>query len=278
MRSRTVLLGLATTLAAALLPLPAAAAPSAAPGTDFTGIVALSNCSASVVRYARSRPSDKALVLTNGHCYERGFLDPGQVIVNRRSTRSMTLLNPDASAAGTVRAARVLYATMTKTDITLYQLEKTYAQLAARFGTTPLTLATSGPSDGTPIAVVSGYWKRIYTCSVEETVAEIREYTWTWQQSIQYHQPGCEVIGGTSGSPVVDKNTGQVVGANNTAYSGGAPCSLNNPCEVAPDGTTHVEDGAAYGQQTWWLYTCLTATRSIDLNRPGCRLPRPAKR
>lgn len=277
MRPRIVILGLATTLAAALVPLTAEAAPSAAPGTDFTGIIALSNCSASVVRYGSSQPSDKALALTNGHCYERGFLDAGQVIVNRRSTRSMTLLNPDASAAGTVRASRVLYATMTKTDITLYQLEKTYAELAAQFGTVPLTLATSGPADGTAIAVVSGYWKRIYTCSVEETVPQLREYTWTWNESIQYHQPGCEVIGGTSGSPVIDKFTGQVVGANNTAYSDGTPCSLNNPCEVAADGTTHVETGAAYGQQTWWIYTCLTAGRTLDLNQAGCLLPKPAK-
>lgn len=277
MRPRIAVLGLATTLAAALVPITAGADTTTAPGTDFTGIVALSNCSASVIRYGNSRPSDKALVLTNGHCYERGFLDAGEVIVNRRSTRSMTLLNPDATAAGTVRASRVVYATMTKTDITLYQLDKTYAQLASRFGTVPLTLATSGPADGTPIAVVSGYWKRIYTCSVEETVSRLREYTWTWNQSIQYHQPGCEVIGGTSGSPIIDKSTGRVVGANNTAYSGGTACSLNNPCEVAADGTTHVETGAAYGQQTWWIHTCLTAGRSLDLSKAGCLLPKPTK-
>ena len=35
---------------------------------------------------------------------------------------------------------------------------------------------------------------------------------------------------------------------------------------------------AAYGQQTWWLYTCLTATRTIDLNKAGCELPKPAAR
>ncbi|WP_329484649.1 hypothetical protein OG555_21145 [Kribbella sp. NBC_01484] len=35
-----------------------------APGADFTGIAALSNCSASLVRYAESASTDKALVLT----------------------------------------------------------------------------------------------------------------------------------------------------------------------------------------------------------------------
>ncbi|HET6988105.1 MAG TPA: hypothetical protein VFI00_15880 [Kribbella sp.] len=49
-----------------------------APGADFTGIAALSNCSASLVRYAQSASTDKALVLTNGHCYEGGFLQPAR--------------------------------------------------------------------------------------------------------------------------------------------------------------------------------------------------------
>ena len=90
---------------------------AAAPGADFTGIAALSNCSASLVRYAESVGTDKALVLTNGHCYEGGFLQPGQVLVNKASTRSITLLKPDSSKAGTVSATRILFGTMTKTDM-----------------------------------------------------------------------------------------------------------------------------------------------------------------
>jgi hypothetical protein len=70
--------------------------------------------------------------------------------------------------------------------------------------------------------------------------------------------------------------SGRRVGAYNTTYEGGTPCTLNNPCEVAPDGITHVETGAAYAQQTWWIYTCLT-NRAIDLNKSGCLLPKPVK-
>ena len=54
--------------------------------------------------------------------------------------------------------------------------------------------------------------------------------------------------------------------------------TINNPCEVDADGTITVDHGAAYGQQTWWLYTCLTANRTIDLNKSGCELPKPARR
>jgi V8-like Glu-specific endopeptidase len=253
-----------------------ASAQAAAPGTDFTGIAALSNCSASLVRYAESVSTDKALVLTNGHCYEGGFLQPGQVLVNKASTRSITLLKPDSSRAGTVRADKILFGTMTKTDMILYEVNATYASIKSRLNVTPLTLAKQGPADGAGMAVVSGYWKRIYTCSVQATIPQLREGDWTWQNSIKYQQPGCETIGGTSGSPVVSTATGEMIGINNTGNEDGERCTVNNPCEVDADGNVTVDQGAAYGQQTWWLYTCLTANRTIDLNKSGCELPKPA--
>jgi V8-like Glu-specific endopeptidase len=255
-----------------------ASAQAAAPGTDFTGIAALSNCSASLVRYAESVSTDKALVLTNGHCYEGGFLQPGQVLVNKASTRSITLLKPDSSRAGTVRADKILFGTMTKTDMIVYEVNESYASIKSRLNVTPLTLAKQGPADGAGMAVVSGYWKRIYTCSVQATIPQLREGDWTWQNSIKYQQPGCETIGGTSGSPVVSTTTGEMIGINNTGNEDGERCTVNNPCEVDADGNVTVEQGAAYGQQTWWLYTCLTANRTIDLNKSGCELPKPARR
>ncbi|MEV5965895.1 serine protease [Kribbella sp. NPDC051952] len=249
-----------------------------APGADFAGIAALSNCSGSLVRYAASQSTDPALILTNGHCFEGGMPSPGQVIVNRASSRSFTLLRPDSSNAGTVRANQVLYSTMTKTDITLYRLTETYAAIASRLNVTPLTLATSPPASGAGMAVVSGYWKRIYTCSVQATIPELREAGWVMKSSIKYQQPGCETIGGTSGSPIVSTSTGEVIGVNNTGNEDGEQCTLNNPCEVDENGNITVDQGAAYGQQTWWLYTCLTATRTIDLNKSGCELAKPAAR
>ncbi|GAA2802786.1 S1 family peptidase [Kribbella solani] len=270
----TTLLGSTTAQAAPV----ADVKPAAAPGADFTGIAALSNCSASLVRYAESAATDKALVLTNGHCYEGGFLQPGQVLVNTASSRSITLLKPDASRAGTVRAEKILFGTMTKTDMIVYQVNETYASIKTRLNVAPLTLAKQGPADGAGMAVVSGYWKRIYTCSVQATIPQLREGDWTWQSSIKYRQPGCETIGGTSGSPVVSTVTGEVIGVNNTGNEDGERCTVNNPCEVDANGNVTVEQGAAYGQQTWWLYTCLTTTRSIDLNKAGCQLPKPAGR
>jgi zinc metalloprotease ZmpA len=254
---------------------PASAPPPLQPG-DFTGIAALGNCSAAVVRYADSKPTDPALGLTNGHCLETGMPEPGVVLVDQPSERAFALLRPDGSSAGEVKANRLLYATMTKTDIALYRLGKTYQQLEDELGGfTPLTLAQKAPDDGTAMAVVSGYWNRVYSCSVDKTVHRLKEAGWTMEQSIKYKQPGCETIGGTSGSPVVDATTGEVIGANNTGNESGERCTMNNPCEVDEDGKVTVQKGASYGQQTHWLYSCLATGNVLDLTRPGCELPAP---
>jgi V8-like Glu-specific endopeptidase len=157
-------------------------------------------------------------------------------------------------------------------------VNETYASIKSRLNVDALTLAKQGPANGAGMAVVSGYWKRIYTCSVQATIPQLREGSWTWQSSIKYQQPGCETIGGTSGSPVVSTSTGEVIGVNNTGNEDGERCTVNNPCEVDAAGNITVDQGAAYGQQTWWLYTCLTANRTLDLNKTGCELPKPARR
>ena len=243
---------------------------------DFTGVAALSNCSASVIRFEDSQPTDPALGLTNGHCYEGGMPEAGQVIVDQPSSRQFTLLGTDGQAIGDVNATKVLYSTMTKTDVTLYQLGKTYQELADEFsGFTPLTLAKESPADGRESKVVSGYWQKIYDCSVDHTVYQLKEADWTMERSIKYKQPGCDTIGGTSGSPVVATDSHEVIGINNTGNEDGERCAMNNPCEVDENGNVTVDQGAAYGQQTAWFYTCLTADHTLDLTKEGCELPAP---
>ncbi|GAA3937751.1 serine protease [Actinomadura viridis] len=261
----------------------AQAAPAAAPaapvapaaGVDFTGIVALSNCSGSLVRGPRSRDGDKALVLTNGHCLETGMPAAGEVIADRPSTRSFTLLDPSGRRTlGTLGATRIEYATMTDTDVAVYRLGSTYAQIRAKYGIGALRLSLARPRTGEPIRVVSGYWKRIYSCKIDGFAYRMREAGWTWKDSIRY-TPECATIGGTSGSPIVDARTRQVVGVNNTGNEDGERCTLNNPCEVGRDGRVTVRKGINYGQQTYHLARCLGAGNDVVLGGT-CALPRPS--
>jgi len=244
---------------------------------NLAGTVALSNCSGSVIRFPNSADSAPALVLSNGHCLETGFPDPGEVIVGQSSSRTFSLLNSAGTKVATLRASKVAYSTMTDTDVTIYQLTSTHATIKNSYGISALTVQDTHPVAGTAITVASGYWKRLYNCSIDGFAYRLKEGGWTWKDSVRYTS-ACNTIGGTSGSPVVDQSTGKVVAVNNTGNEDGERCTVNNPCEVDADGNITVEQDAAYGQQTWWLYTCLTATRTIDLNKAGCELPKPAAR
>ncbi|MFJ6939749.1 serine protease [Streptomyces sp. NPDC101132] len=247
---------------------------AAAVAVNFAGTVALSNCSGSLVRMPSSLPGDPALVLSNGHCLETGFPAAGEVVKDRASNRSFTLLTASGARAGTVRASKIAYATMTDTDISVYQLTRTYAQIQSQYGISPLTLNDAHPVQGTAIKVVSGYWKRIYSCNVDGFVYRMKEGEWTWKDSVRYTS-SCNTIGGTSGSPVVDTTTGKVVAVNNTGNEDGQSCTVNNPCEIDQNGNVTVRQGINYAQQTYTIVACVGPGNVFDLNRPGCVLPKP---
>ncbi|MET9497521.1 serine protease [Streptomyces sp. NPDC006552] len=267
----TVVLCGASALPAAALD--ESAAPRAA-AVNFAGTVSLSNCSGSVVRVPDSQPTDPALVLSNGHCLESGFPGPGEVVVDQPSSRTFGLLNSAGSKVATLRASKVVYGTMTDTDVSLYQLTSTYQKIESSYGIKALELSAARPAQGTAISVVSGYWKRIYNCSVDGFAYRLKEGEWTWKDSVRYTS-ACQTIGGTSGSPVVDQATKKVVAVNNTGNEDGERCTDNNPCEVAENGTVTVRKGINYAQQTYGIVPCLGIGNKLDLSATGCTLPKP---
>ncbi|MFG2354051.1 serine protease [Streptomyces sp. NPDC048521] len=257
---------------------PAVAAPhtakAAAVTVDFAGTVSLSNCSGSVIRFPNSADTDPALVLTNGHCLETGFPEPGEVITGQSSSRSFGLLNSAGTKVATLRANQVVYSTMTDTDVTIYRTTTTYAAIKNSYGISPLTVQDTHPTAGTAIKVVSGYWKRTYSCTIDGFVYRLKEGAWTWKDSVRYTS-SCNTIGGTSGSPVIDTATGKVVAVNNTGNEDGGRCTDNNPCEVDANGTVTVRQGINYGQETYTIPACFTTGNKLDLSAAGCTLPKP---
>ncbi|MEW2611617.1 serine protease [Streptomyces sp. NPDC047880] len=245
-----------------------------AKAVNFAGTVALSNCSGSVVRMPDSEADDPALVMTNGHCLESGFPGPGQVLVDKASSRTFGLLNASGSRVATLRAAKLAYGTMTDTDVALYQLTTTYAQIKSSYNINPLTLNDSHPVAGTAISIPSGYWKRIYSCSIDGFAYRLKEGDWTWKDSVRYTS-ACNTIGGTSGSPVVDQATNKVVAINNTGNEDGERCTVNNPCEVDENGTVTVRKGINYAQETYGIPACFGIDNKLDLSASGCTLPKP---
>ncbi len=237
---------------------------------DFEGIVKLSNCSGSLVRFKGQGLAEKAIVLTNGHCVSRWFIRPGAMILNKRDRRRMRVAD-SAMNFTHVRAEKILYATMTGTDSALFQLEETFEELE-RKGIRAFELSDIRPYKDTEIEVISGYWERGYSCRIEAFIHEMREDDWVFQDSLRYSRPGCETIGGTSGSPIIEKGKRLVIGVNNSGNESGRECTMNNPCEVDANGNISVIKGASYGQQTYWFYDCLTDDYQIEPSLAGCRL------
>lgn len=246
------------------------------PGFNHDGIVALSNCSGSFVRFANTSDDAKGLLLTNGHCTGGmfgGMPQPGEFYYHKPANFSVNLLNQKAARIASLSANQIVYATMTDTDLAILQLTKTYREIRQATGVEALVIDTQHPTAGTQIEIPSGYWKRTYACQIDGFVHQLKEGGWLFKDSIRYSETGCEVIGGTSGSPIVSSATGKVIAINNTGNEDGDRCTVNNPCEIDENGKTTVLKGRNYGQQTYTLYSCLNQAGEIDLSVAGCQLP-----
>ncbi|MCM4084307.1 trypsin-like serine protease [Paractinoplanes hotanensis] len=238
---------------------------------DLEGAVSFNGCSASVVRTTSSSANDPALLLTNGHCAtERPA--PGDATVDQPDSQTVRIQDRQGYVQATARTTRLLYATMTGTDVALYRLDKTYAQL----GTKVFTLARTAATSGTHLSIISGGAGARYACTVDAVVPHLREAGYQQDRSYRYER-GCEATHGTSGAPLVLADGFTVVGVHSTGNDSGEQCTENNPCEVATDGTVSAEQGRRYGQRTTMLPACLTKNSQLDLTRPGCGLPDPAK-
>ncbi|MET7993458.1 trypsin-like serine protease [Amycolatopsis sp. NPDC005232] len=237
------------------------------------GAVNLGSCAGSLVRKAGASPDDPGLLLTNGHCITGDHPAVGSAVTERTEARDAAVLSASGGIKATLRTTKLLYATMTGTDVALYQVDKTYAQLAAA-GAKVFELGTREPQQADQLDVLSGTHRKTWACSVANIVPELREGGYTQHNAIQYSED-CIPGSGDSGSPVLDPHTGQVVGIHNTSNSLGKVCDVDNPCEVDENGVITVHMGRSYGQQTAGIPACLGTGSTVDLSLAGCGLTKP---
>jgi V8-like Glu-specific endopeptidase len=239
---------------------------------DFEGTVDLFDCSGSLIQFEGMTDDNKAYVLTNGHCMEGKMLNPGEFKYHQDTQRPVSFLSVTGESIGRVKASEIIYSTMTGTDITLYKLNETFREIKSKFGIGPLLLSSKHPELNMMVEVISGAWKIGYSCSIEAFIPQLKEGDWMMKDSIRFSRPGCEMIGGTSGAPILQAGTKTVIGIHNTRNNNGQECTENNPCEIDQNGNISFAQDLTYGQQTYEIYTCLTATNEFDLSVPGCRL------
>ncbi len=238
----------------------------------FEGIVSLSNCSGSLVRFNGAPLSKKAIMMTNGHCLSG--LGNNEVWVNKPSPRMSSVFDQQKNLHP-LQLSRVIYATQVDTDVTFYEAKMTYQEILDQYGVEALTIGEDLVAVGTPISIVSGYWKILTSCEAEAIAPILREGEWIWKNSIRYSSK-CMTKGGYSGSPVIADNTRTVVGIHNTGNNGKLDCSDMNPCEQNENGELiFAEPNRRYAQQVYPFYDCLDENFDFDLSLQNCSVPKP---
>jgi Trypsin-like peptidase domain len=249
-------------------------------------------CSASLVTFMGRSSSAPGLVLTAGHCSDRGSIqiplrdktlaapDAGEVLYRLSDRRSLSLETGNSAASRTcIETDQIVYGTITDADILLLRLTETYNEIGLRTGVQPFMISQDSTfPNGTPIRSPSSLFQDDRECIVEETVEKLKEHRWLWAPVMRL-TPSCDVPHGQSGAPVLRLDSNEVIGVMGTASDGNAaPCEFNNPCEMKADGTAvAAQKDQAYAHFVYRLYTCLDASRNLDLDTPGCLLPKPKR-
>ncbi len=238
---------------------------------DYQGLIHLDQCSGALIRFEGSEPKDPALALTNGHCIG---LSPGQVLRNQATELYVYPLDSKGKSRyfqgdDALQVKEILYATLGVTDIAILKLNATYQDLAKlKF----FTLAKEGANKGSSIDVLSSLYAEGFSCQVDHIAERLQEGEASFLYPMRYSQE-CKLFPGTSGSPLIDKRSGKIVGINATGNDGGERCTKQNPCEIESDGKTTFQRGFGYALQTALIYDCLNTKGEIDTNLSLCRLP-----
>ncbi len=237
---------------------------------EIPGLAKYGNCSGIIFKFDSSRSDDKALFLTNGHCVHLPghslYLKYGDFYYNMLFNKNLVL----NSSGQEITTKRLIYSTMTSTDIALFELENTYEEL----GIEALVLGRN-KMNGTPeeIVVPSSYHGKLLTGKTSGLISVLQEATWKWNDAIILDLAG-DFKKGSSGSPVILRSTGQITAIGNTGNDGKPDCSIGNPCEVTEGQTTHSFPGRIYAQQVYQLYDCLDSKNVFNLYLETCPLPK----
>ncbi len=227
--------------------------PPDTPVPDLEGAASIGGCSASVVRTDHTRPSDPALLLTNGHCVPQRPA-PGQTLREVAIAVPVTIGDRQGYLQAKANTTHLVHATMTGTDTALFRLDQTYAQLRAQ-GVKVFKLTDRSARPGEKVDIISAGNGDRFKCTIEAVVPHLREEGYTQDNAYRY-DPECKPSHGGSGSPIVLRDGVTVVGVHSTGNDSGEQCTANNPCEVAADGTVTVHQGARYGQQITYPAAC----------------------
>lgn len=244
--------------------------PNAIELDNIPGLAKFDKCSGIIFKFDSSRNDERALFLTNGHCVhlpgQPFYLKHREFYYNLNFDKTIVL----NSTGEELVIKRLVYATMSSTDIAVIELEKTYEEL----GIEVLVLGRN-MTDATSheIVVPSSYHRNNMTGKISQVVKVLKEAIWTWDDALILDLSD-DFKKGSSGSPVILLSSSQIIGIGNTGNSGKSDCSIGNPCEVLENQETISFPGRVYGQQVFQIYHCLDSKNVFNLYLESCQLPK----
>ncbi len=242
----------------------------------YTGIGHLSGsrtCTAWLVATVRHGP---AYAIANGRCTS---VSPTATIVNRRVS-GVTIEfgrfvdTPEARLRVGVR--RIVWSSMKGFDLSVFALDRPLAALRAR-GIRPLPIAPGVPgggrkveSVGIPVAGVPREERmlRRSRCTTRPR-AKLVEGPWIWYHVIPSNCRG--ITGASSGSPLLDRRTGSVLGTINTTTLLGdrlPACYSGRPCELRSGKSLRPRKNTTYAVPIAGLRACFTQAGRFRLGGP----------
>lgn len=249
----------------------------AAPYAGVARVDIDSACSGVLIapREGAAPASAPAYMLTSGHC-ER-FMEPNVVVRDGERPGPVAFGWP-GGPVGVAEVHGIPWATMKGTDLAILELDKTLVELTAA-GIVAFPIAGAMPPVATPVVVVGaptttdGADRQLLlaACVLGEAV-DLVERWWSWESFVGVDC--ADIRPGSSGSPVLDPATGQLVAVVNTTTSGSAgvaDCAIGRPCEVDTDGVVVRED-APYAAPVAGLGACFDDLWRFALDGAGCAL------
>ncbi|MBO3130024.1 trypsin-like peptidase domain-containing protein [Dermatophilus congolensis] len=191
---------------------------------DADAIAALSfdgkSCSGAIVKLKDSKPTDKALLLSAGHCIPGPHLKTGESVANKKisGTGNRVQIHKGADKDNHLNPLQthvtdVVYATMTGTDVSLMKIDKTYAALQLA-GIKAREIPGDDLKKGDAVSVPApGIGQSFHGCKIENTGLTKKVNSWTWNNFVEVSGQQCEQLReGASGSPIISDSDGRIRG------------------------------------------------------------------